>query len=446
MPYDDSAIKDRLDRLESKIERLENLCAEINTNIAAIQVILDVLQKNDYITAITPIVKDNDTVGYTLSFSKSPSITIYNGQNGKDGKDGYTPQIGVKQDSEGIYYWTIDGDWLLDSNGNKIQAIGVNGQNGKDGTTPRLKIENGYWYISYDNGTTWTILGQATGKDGDTLFAEIIITDNYVDIKLSNGTQFQIPTYTVPDYTQSKRRSLLIQFAGTRCPNDPYWSSAIMDLQQDENYRDKFIVAVAHTYNDDIGSYHLALNAPYNTLAYVMGVNSYPTAIFDMHYSYGNNGRSGNKQNLINYIDSIQNDEVVAGISATSSLNNNIVTATVNVTAYKDGEYRVGAWLVEDGIIAPQNNSSGIFDYDFDIHNAVIRIADSNLEGGIYRYRGYSVGELNIGQTAKHEFTMELNENWNANNCRLIFFVTDDSSNYNVVNAVETDSLNDTII
>ena len=38
---------------------------------------------------------------------------------------------------------------------------------GPSGNTPQLKIgEDNYWYVSYDNGTTWTSLGvKATGED-----------------------------------------------------------------------------------------------------------------------------------------------------------------------------------------------------------------------------------------------------------------------------------------
>lgn len=43
---------------------------------------------------------------------------------------------------------------------------GTDGRDGVDGITPSLKIENGYWYVSYDNGVTWTELGKATGNDG----------------------------------------------------------------------------------------------------------------------------------------------------------------------------------------------------------------------------------------------------------------------------------------
>ena len=38
---------------------------------------------------------------------------------------------------------------------------------GKDGITPLLKIENDYWYISYDEGQTWQQEGKAKGDKGD---------------------------------------------------------------------------------------------------------------------------------------------------------------------------------------------------------------------------------------------------------------------------------------
>lgn len=38
---------------------------------------------------------------------------------------------------------------------------------GKDGITPLLKIENDYWYVSYDEGQTWQQEGKAKGEKGD---------------------------------------------------------------------------------------------------------------------------------------------------------------------------------------------------------------------------------------------------------------------------------------
>lgn len=206
--YDDSALVGRVDDLESRVQRLEQLCQQMNTNISSLQTIVTALQNNDYVTGVTPITENGKIIGYTITFAKAESITIYHGkdgQDGTDGKDGYTPVIGVKQDTDGIYYWTLDGEWLLDDAGNKIKAQGVDG---KDGITPQLKIENDYWYVSYDNGETWTLLGKATGEDGKdgtngtdgtngadgkSFFQDVTQDDNNVYFTLADGTVITIP-------------------------------------------------------------------------------------------------------------------------------------------------------------------------------------------------------------------------------------------------------------
>ena len=221
--YDDSALVGRVDNLESRVSALEALCKQMNTNISSLQTIVDALQNADYITSVTPVTQNGVTIGYTITFAKNGSITIYHGTNGKDGqngkdgadgKDGYTPVIGIRQDTDGLYYWTLDGEWLLDASGNKICAAGRDGRDGtdgKDGITPQLKIEDGYWYISYDNGTTWTQLGKATGEDGkdgtngkdgvdgqpgadgDSMFRDVTQDELNVYLTLADGTMITIP-------------------------------------------------------------------------------------------------------------------------------------------------------------------------------------------------------------------------------------------------------------
>ena len=238
-----------LENLDQRVTKLEELCKEMNTNITSLQTIVSVLQSNDFITGIVEIKKNGEVIGYTITFGKHDPITIYHGQDGKDGadgkdgqdgadgKDGSTPVIGVAQDTDGVYYWTLNGEWLLDDNGNKLPVSGKDGQNGtngsngqdgadgkdgqdgedgkdgidgqdgKDGITPQLKIEDGYWYISYDNGTTWTQLGKATGEDGkdgangadgkdgqdgDSMFQSVTQDENYVYFTLADGTVIKI--------------------------------------------------------------------------------------------------------------------------------------------------------------------------------------------------------------------------------------------------------------
>ncbi len=241
---------DAIEDLDARVARLEELCKEMNTNITSLQTIVSVIQENDVITGITPIEKGGKVIGYTITFDKHEPITIYNGEDGKDGangvdgKDGYTPILGVAKDTDGVYYWTLDGEWLLDAEGNKLRVTGrdgkdgvdgedgkdgadgkdgedgkdgqdgtngTNGMDGKDGVTPQLKIEEGYWYISYDNGATWAELGKAVGedgkdgqdgkpgadgkdgKDGDSMFTKVTYDEKNVYLTLTNGTVLTIP-------------------------------------------------------------------------------------------------------------------------------------------------------------------------------------------------------------------------------------------------------------
>ena len=196
--FDDTDIWDKLNDHESRITALEELCKQMNTNITALQTIVEALEKNDYITNVSPVRKDGEVIGYTITFAHSDTITIYNGE---DGTDGYVPNIGVMKDVDGIYYWTIDGEWLLDGKGDKIQANGIDGGDGIDGITPRLKIENDYWYVSYDEGTTWFELGKASGNDGvngidgDSIFSSVTQDDEYVYFNLADGTMITLPKH-----------------------------------------------------------------------------------------------------------------------------------------------------------------------------------------------------------------------------------------------------------
>lgn len=193
--YDDTDIWDKYNSLEGRITALEELCREMNSNIDALQTIVIALQNNDYVTGVTPVTKNGEVVGYTITFTKSQPITIYHGEDGQNGKDGCTPVIGVRQDNDGIYYWTLDGEWLLDGAENKVKAVGVDGKDGSDGTTPQFKIEEGYWYISCDNGATWSKLSKATGEDGDAFFTSVSSDDTKVTIVLKDGTVIDIPKY-----------------------------------------------------------------------------------------------------------------------------------------------------------------------------------------------------------------------------------------------------------
>ena len=209
---------DSIHQLDGRVTSLEELCKQMNGNIGALQTLLQALQSNVSITKVNPVTEGGKTVGYTISFSKGDPITIYHGEKGDKGdtgiagKDGVTPVVGVRRDTDNVYYWTLNGEWLIDDAGNKVKAVGEDGKDGEngidgkpgmDGITPQLKIENGRWWLSVNNGSTWSNIGQATGDtgkdgvDGDDMFSDIDYTSSqdFVTFTLSNGTVIKLPTW-----------------------------------------------------------------------------------------------------------------------------------------------------------------------------------------------------------------------------------------------------------
>lgn len=181
--YDDSEVLNEINDLKNRVEVLEQLCNRMNDDISSLQNLVMALQQNDYVSSVTEITENGVVIGYEIKFTKSNPIIIKHGQNGNDG---YSPIVGVAEDGDGTYYWTLDGEWLLDDFGNKLKVQGT------DGFTPQFKIEDEYWHISYD-GINWINLGKASGEDGDSFFQNVTKDEEYVYFNLSDGTMLKIP-------------------------------------------------------------------------------------------------------------------------------------------------------------------------------------------------------------------------------------------------------------
>ena len=232
--YDDSDLVERVDNLEGRLAKLEEQCKQINANINSLQIIVNALKEANHITSISNLVENGVEIGYKIEFAKSDPIHIYHGKAGADGargEDGYTPLIGVKKDKDGIYYWTLDGIWLTDNDGNKVRAQGLDGKdgyngkdgkdgedgkdgkdgkdgyngsdgkdgkdgyNGKNGVTPKLRIKDGNWEVSYNNGVSWETLGSATGGVVPCPIKSVEVKGRYVLFTLNSRDEIKIPLY-----------------------------------------------------------------------------------------------------------------------------------------------------------------------------------------------------------------------------------------------------------
>lgn len=197
--YDDTWVRETTADLEVRVTALEEWQKNVNAQISSLQTIVAGLEKKDYVTNVAPL---SNGTGYVISFQNSGDVTILNGEKGD------SPVIGVKQDSDGKYYWTLDGEWLTDGT-TKMPVSGEKGEDGKNAVTPQVRInkQTNMWEISIDGGNTWTSMNvQATGEkgetgdDGDSMFSSIDVSSSeYVVLTLADGTT----TITLPRYQGS---------------------------------------------------------------------------------------------------------------------------------------------------------------------------------------------------------------------------------------------------
>ena len=122
--YDDSALNDRLAKLEQRVGAIEENVKVANEDIKTLKSLVAAASQGKTITNV-----EKTTEGYNLTLSDKQVISIKIGRNGTDG---HSPKISVAQEN-GVYYWQLDGQWLLDAQGNKVRVSGETGPVGPQG-------------------------------------------------------------------------------------------------------------------------------------------------------------------------------------------------------------------------------------------------------------------------------------------------------------------------
>ena len=186
---------------EEPTEQFDVLCEQINRNMASLQALIGVMQEGDYIDEVSPVMQGGKEIGHTITFEDSDPITIYYSTENDTEANGAMPVISVRQDEDEVYYWTLNGAWLLEK-GNKVQV---------QSALPQLKLQNGEWYLSNDGEQTWQKYGKATEADYDRTFQSVTEKEDNVDIILSNGSKITLPRITALT-VQIMEQDTLLQF------------------------------------------------------------------------------------------------------------------------------------------------------------------------------------------------------------------------------------------
>ena len=188
-------VQEELEATHAKLEALQKAAAEASKQLEDLTVIVKLLENSDDHTIDPASLKVTED-GYEVSFKDGETIVI---PFGKDGKDGRTLiPVGVMQDEDSLYYWQVDGEWLLDDEGNKMRAgatDGADGADGADGVMPQIVVENGSWWIVFE-GKEPVEIAKCEDIDGVGVFSNIDTSDpERLILTLLNGTKLEIPYY-----------------------------------------------------------------------------------------------------------------------------------------------------------------------------------------------------------------------------------------------------------
>ncbi|MBR1522090.1 MAG: hypothetical protein IJ627_00265 [Bacteroidales bacterium] len=217
-------LQGQIDNLGDRVTALEKAVKEINENtVPSLQNLVNALEKK---LTVTSIIEGSGQ--YTITFSDGTTATIKDGakgdkgdtgaqgeqgvqgEKGEQGDAGTQPEVSIALDEDGIYYWTVNGQWLLDGDGNKVPVTakgdkgdkgdqgeaGAQGEKGEDGVTPLFGTNQDHKLIvSYDNGQTWVPIGLSV-IDGSAFTSAYIddekSTDDYI-VLVVGETEVQIP-------------------------------------------------------------------------------------------------------------------------------------------------------------------------------------------------------------------------------------------------------------
>ena len=215
----------------------------------------------------------------------------------------------------------------------------------------------------------------------------------------------ETPEDPQPESTDFKARVLMTEFTTTGCAYCPNMKILLHNALSDESVADKVVLTACHSGLINGKADPAFVKTTFDDFCNVSG---FPNVNFDMYYSFGNYtvGASEMRQ-LINDMYSVKAD-VAAGIAVNSALYDESLVAKVTVKAAVDAEYRIGAFLLEDGIYGVQ--SGGTAEDWMNTHDGVIRYIDSQY--GKDQYFGHSVGVVEKGCTADYVFDWDLDVIW----------------------------------
>ena len=329
-------------------------------------------------------------------------------------------------------------------------AVGCGGDNPenvdkpKGGATLKADVQS----VEVNNPITFTV----TAEDGTDITAEATIFDkthNFAEVSnpftptedgkyefyavAGNAITETIEVVVLPTIpalpadtneasTEFKHRILLVDHTGNTCGYCPKMMLALKEVSETGDYHSKYYEAMSHSY----ASSDPATSASANAISSYFGITSYPTLTYNFAYSTPS---SYNAEHIKSQIDAQWKENADAGIAASASLATSSVVVNAEVKAAVENEYRITAWLLEDGIVANQTNGTEEW---MNTHNNAIRQAVKTNP-----ISGMELGTIKAGEKASLAMSLEITSSkWVRDNLKVMVIASAKNANgkFEVVN------------
>ena len=325
----------------------------------------------------------------------------------------------------------IEGEISLTSDADQLRSDGVDavtfnvtvtdGQGKVHDVTEHAEI-----YLSYEKKPLAANVF-TTQKEGEYVFYAVYGLKVSQDIVITAINDVpELPVDPQESNVSFKHRMLLVQHTGATCSNCPRMMESLKKLSEDAAYNGLYHHVASHSYNGGEADAAYSEAARDLSMAYNL-TGLYPMLTFNLTST-----AVGTDLNEIKtQIDALKKDKAPVGIAAAAKLSGNDVLVNVEVKAAKADNYRVAAWLLEDGIYSLQ---SGMSESWHNTHDNALRYAAG--KSSQLSFVGDKLGEVAAGQKAGKVFVLPVEDEWVADNCEVLILVTaaDENGNYDVVN------------
>lgn len=229
-----------------------------------------------------------------------------------------------------------------------------------------------------------------------------------ISIKAISVAIPETPADPQPANTKFKARSMVTEFTTVGCTACPGMKSLLESVMKNPVMNDNIVMLSCHP-----GLVNAVADPCYvhTDLDDFCASTGFPTVNLDLYTNFSNyllpqSEFEGLVNNLIG-----KKEAVAAGIAVNAVFENGQIVLKATMKSAQTGNYRIGAFLLEDGIYARQSGNAASWMHT---HDDVIRYVDCKYRtnNGSESYFGHSVGNVAAGSTADYVFAWILDDIW----------------------------------